>query len=50
MIKTLLETKHFALMLDTYSIGLGIELQGKSGYGSFGISFRFLMFEVILAL
>lgn len=50
MIKTLLETKHFILQLDTYGIGLGFELQGKKIYGSFGISLRLLVFEIVLAL
>ena len=50
MIKTLIETKHFLLTLDTYDIGLGISLQSKSGYGSYGIELRFIVFTIVIAL
>ena len=50
MIKTLIETDNFLLQMDTYDIGLGIEFQTKSGYGSYGIKIRFLVFTICVAL
>lgn len=50
MIKTLFETNHFILLLDTYSIGIGVDIQGRSGYGSYGIKIKLLVFDICLAL
>ena len=50
MIKDFIITNHLYVGLDTYDIGLGVVLQTKKAYGSYGIKIRLFVLLIFFSL